>query len=63
MTFCWGVPESAACTVKLKVPAAVGVPVIAPAELRVKPAGSGFEPVARLQVIGVTPPVDARVVE
>ena len=32
--------ESFTCTVKLLVPAAVGVPVIAPAEERESPAGS-----------------------
>ena len=41
---CAGVPESVAFTVKLAVPAAVGVPVIAPVlALSVSPAGSAPE--------------------
>ncbi len=41
--------ESAACTVKLAVPVAVGVPVIAPVEeLKLSPAGS--EPLVTDQV-------------
>ena len=60
VTFCWGVPASAAWTVKLVVPAVVGEPVIAPvAALRDSPAGS--EPIETDQVIGVTPPVDCSV--
>ena len=31
--------ESATCTVKVEVPAAVGVPAISPAVLRLNPAG------------------------
>ena len=59
-TFCCGVPESAAWTVKLETPAVVGVPVIAPVlELRFKPAGS--EPVVTDQVTLPEPPVDASV--
>ena len=51
VTFCWGVPESAAWTVKLDVPAVVGVPEITPVlALRVSPAGS--EPTETVQVIG-----------
>src|SRR6476646_6264706 len=46
---------SFACTVNEAVPAAVGVPEIAPAEERVKPAGSA--PDARLHVYGVVPPL------
>jgi hypothetical protein len=40
--------ESVAFTVKLKLPEAVGVPLITPAVERVNPAGS--EPEAKLQV-------------
>ena len=44
----------AACTVKLNVPAAVGVPLNTPlVPLRVRPAGS--VPVVMLQVMGVVP--------
>ena len=44
-----GLLESVTCTVKLEVPAAVGVPVMAPVEaLRLSPAGS--EPLVSDQV-------------
>ena len=33
MALCCGLPASATCTVKLKVPTTVGVPVIAPVAL------------------------------
>src|SRR5689334_4786077 len=56
---CCGVLESAACTVKLNVPIAVGVPLITPAELRVNPPGNGPEPEASDQVIVPIPPVAA----
>ena len=48
-----------AVTVKLELPAVVGVPVIAPALLRVNPAGR--LPVVTLQVTVPEPPVDCRV--
>ena len=61
VTFCWGVPESAACTVKLNVPAVVGVPVIAPVEaFRERLAGRVVPPV-RDQTIAPEPPVEASV--
>ena len=47
--------ESVTCTVKLDVPAAVGVPEITPAVLTVRPAGS--VPLARLHAKGGVPPV------
>ena len=51
-----GFAESVICTVKLLVPVAVGVPVIAPVELlSVSPAGK--DPFVMLQVTGFTPPV------
>src|ERR1700676_200549 len=60
VTFCCGVPESAACTVKLKGPAAVGEPVIAPVlALSVRPVGSA--PPVTDQVTGFTPPLETSV--
>lgn len=56
----FGLVESLTCTVKLKVPAEVGVPEMAPvAEARLRPAGS--EPWLMLQVYGDVPPLAARV--
>jgi hypothetical protein len=54
---CVAVPAFASltCTVKLEVPAVVGVPVIAPAVLRLNPAGRA--PTVVDQVYGVVPPV------
>ena len=53
---------SVTCTVKLEVPTAVGVPVIAPApELNAKPAGRA--PPVIDQLYGVVPPVAASVCE
>lgn len=54
-TLCCGVPESLAVTVKFEVPAAVGVPEIAPAVLMVNPAGK--EPLVTLRVMAPTPPL------
>ena len=48
--------ESCACTVKLVVPAAVGVPVMTPATLMVRPTGKEL-PLASEYVYGRTPPV------
>ena len=45
----------------MELPAAVGVPEIAPFEARVKPAGN--EPVAIVQVYGAVPPLAARLEE
>ena len=56
---CRGELASDACTVKLEVPAEVGVPEICPLVERVKPAGKA--PVMRVQVYGVAPPVAARI--
>ena len=53
------VPPPVTWTVKSKVPAAVGVPPRAPAEERVRPAGS--VPADTDQVYGVVPPVAANV--
>ena len=53
-TVCGGVPESVAVTVKGTVPAAVGVPEIAPAPLKLSPAGG--LPLVTLQVIVPVPP-------
>jgi len=49
-----GVEESVALTVKLVVPVAFGVPVMAPLALRVAQAGG--EPEEMLQVTGGLPP-------
>ena len=54
-----GVLESVAVTVKLAVPAVVGVPEITPvAPARAKPVGS--EPAVTDQVMGAAPPVDVK---
>jgi hypothetical protein len=58
-TVCCGVPESVAVTVNVVVPAAVGVPEIAPAVLRFNPPGK--LPVVTLQVIVPVPPEAATV--
>ena len=56
---CGGVPESVAFTVKLAVPATVGVPVIAPVPaFSDNPAGN--DPLARDQVTAPVPPVEAK---
>ena len=56
-----GVEESVTVTVKLEVPAAVGVPEITPAPLNVRPAGS--VPDVTAQVYGAVPEEAANVVE
>ncbi len=58
---CCGVKESAAFTVKVLLPAAVGVPLITPAADNVSPAGR--VPEDTVQVMGVAPPVATRGVE
>jgi hypothetical protein len=60
VTLCCGVPESVACTLKIDVPAVVGVPVICPAVLNVNPAGR--LPRVTDHDIGAVPPLDCRVV-
>ena len=60
VTFCCGVPESAAWTVKFEVPAVVGVPVIAPVlTFKLRPVGSA--PTVTDQVTAPEPPVEASV--
>ena len=61
MAVCCGLPESAACTVKLYVPPdPVGVPEIRPVPgVRVQPGGSEPSPETSDQVYGVVPPVAA----
>jgi len=56
-----GEVESVAWTVKLKVPAAVGVPLMTPLTARERPAGS--DPEAMVQEQGVVPPEAVRTVE
>ena len=52
-----GLAESLALTMKAEVPAAVGVPVMAPVvAFKLRPAGR--VPVARLQVTAAVPPID-----
>src|SRR5579859_2069829 len=53
---CAGELPSPACTVKVKLPVAVGVPVSVPSEFRVKPAGSW--PLASVHAMGEIPPFD-----
>ena len=54
-------PLSATCAVKLKVPAAIGVPDSNPLPLRVSPPGN--DPEARLNTNGPVPPEAASVCE
>jgi hypothetical protein len=56
-----GLAESVAMTVKVDVPVADGVPVIAPAELNERPPGN--EPEVSDQEYGEKPPVAASVAE
>ena len=56
---CAGCEASTAWTVKVNVPGAVGVPVMVPAGVRERPAGSW--PTVMDQVYGVVPPVAASV--
>src|SRR5271157_1552833 len=56
-----GVCESVTWTLKLVVPNVVGVPLITPPELIVRPGGR--VPEARAQVKGPTPPVEVSVAE
>ena len=55
------VAASVAATVKLAVPASVGVPEMTPAEERLKPAGSA--PAESVQVYGGKPPLAASAAE
>ncbi len=55
LALCLGLPESVTWTVKLKVPAVVGVPAMTPVlALRVSPEGSA--PLTTDQVYGEVPP-------
>jgi hypothetical protein len=57
-----GDPESFTVTVNVTLPAAVGVPVIAPVDaFKLKPGGN--VPVVTVHVSGATPPTDASVTE
>ena len=58
---CCGDDESVTCTVKLKVPAACGVPEMVPELLIFRP--SGRFPELTDQVSGAVPPAAASVVE
>jgi hypothetical protein len=55
LAVCGGVPESVAVTVKVQVPAVMGVPEIIPELLNESPAGR--VPLVTLQVMGGVPPV------
>ena len=57
---CGAEEESVVCTVKVKVPEADGVPVIAPVEL-FSDNPPGREPAVKLQLYGVVPPDAASV--
>jgi hypothetical protein len=61
LAFCCGEEESVTCTVKLDWPAPVGVPLIVPPLLKLRPAGK--VPDAIVQEYGIVPPVAARVDE
>ena len=54
LAVCGGVPESVAVTVKVLVPAAVGVPEMAPELLKFSPAGK--LPLLTLQLMAPVPP-------
>jgi hypothetical protein len=54
LAFCTGVEESVTCTVKADCPALVGVPLIIPALLKLRPAGN--VPDATVHEYGVVPP-------
>ena len=58
---CWGEPESATRTVKLKMASTVGVPLMTPEELKVRSSGSSPEPEAKLQVRAPVPPLACKV--
>jgi len=58
---CTGEEESVTCTVKLDEPALVGVPLIVPPTLKLRPAGNA--PEVTVHEYGVVPPVAARVNE
>jgi hypothetical protein len=60
VAICCGMPESVACTVKLDIPAVVGVPVIAPvAAFKVRPAGK--VPTETAHDTAGVPPLDCSV--
>lgn len=61
VAFCTVEDESATCTVKLNWPALVGVPLIVPPVLKLRPVGN--EPDANVHEYGVAPPVAASVDE
>ena len=62
VALCTGLLASLTWTVKLKVPATVGIPVIAPlVPLSVRPVGK--DPLAIDQVYGSVPPLAASVAE
>jgi hypothetical protein len=61
LAFCCGEEESVTCTVKLDWPALVGVPLIVPALLKLRPAGNA--PDTTVHEYGVVPPVAANVAE
>jgi hypothetical protein len=52
---CAGEEESVTCTVKLEGPALVGVPLIVPPLLKLRPAGNA--PEVTVHEYGVVPPV------
>jgi hypothetical protein len=56
---CDGKLASPACTVNVKLPVAVGVPLSVPAEFKLKPGGSC--PLASVQTTGDIPPLDWKV--
>ncbi len=59
LAVCAGLAASVTCTVRLAVPATVGVPLITPVvALRLRPAGS--VPLLSDQLYGVVPPVATR---
>src|SRR6266852_447734 len=61
LAVCGVAAESFACTVKVKEPEAIGVPLMVPVEL-FSDNPPGREPTVRLQVYGVVPPEAARMV-
>ena len=61
VTVCMGPPLSVTLTVNVDVPDAVGVPLIAPDELSVNPAGR--LPLTMDHVNGAVPPAAVRICE
>ena len=58
---CRGDAASTACAVNEKFPGTIGVPLITPVMLKLKPDGSAKEPAASDHASGAIPPVAVKV--